>query len=186
MMRFAMSGAHQVGKTTIIDAVRDQFEILGGVMRAVAAGGYGVAAETTPETIEAYMAKQLESEAGAARGRDVLSDRVLLDGLAYVEAAKEFGFASYPWWDAEIMLLRTAARAHAASFDVHCFIPIEFPSNSDLPFHAGGEDFRAAVSDRLAAHLDDAWPIPVVRVSGSVEERVATLRSILNRSRKLL
>lgn len=183
MLRVAISGTHQVGKTTLIDAVRAEVQVVGGVMRAVAAAGFGVAAETTPATIEAYLTRQLESERQAdGAGQPVLSDRVLVDGLAYVEAARDFGLATYPWTDAEIMLLRTSAQAHAASYDVHCFLPVEFPSRSELSFHAGGEEFRMAVSEHLEAQLNNKWPIPVIRLTGSVEDRATALRRVLNRT----
>lgn len=149
-------------------------------MRSIAASGFGVAADTSPETIEAYVRKQIESEAEATRvGGDMVSDRVLLDGLAYVETACELGHATYDWSAGELALLRAAARIHAAWYDFHCYIPVEFDCDSDLGFHRGGEGFRTAVARRLERYLTDDWPIPVVTLAGSVEERARSLADLL-------
>lgn len=181
MTRVALSGSHRVGKSTVIDALRGQVGVAGNVMRTLDKAGIGVARDTTPQTIEAYARAQLKSEQVAATEHShMVSDRVVLDGLAYVEAAVRLGEASYPWSQSELALLRASARLHAASFDLHAFIPIEFPFESDLPYHAGGEEFRQQVSDLIEQYLADDWPIPILRICGSRSERVATLRSAID------
>lgn len=180
MTRVAVSGSHQVGKSTVINAVRDHVGVAGNVMRSLAEAGLGVAANTTPRTIEAYVRAQLKSERQASKKQQhLVSDRVVLDGLAYVEAAVRRREASYPWSRPELELLGAAARLHAASFDLHVFIPIEFTTTSELPFHAGGEAFRKLVSDLIQHHLEDEWPTPVIRITGSPEERAVQMRAAL-------
>lgn len=180
MTRIAVSGSHQVGKSTAISAIRDRAGVAGNVMRALSEAGLGVARETTPQTIEAYVRAQLHSEVTAASEYpDVVSDRVVLDGLAYVEAAVRRGEAVYPWSEGELVLLRASARLHAASFDIHAFIPIEFPFQSDLPFHAGGREFQREVSDLIEEYLADNWPAQVVRISGSRDQRARLMQSMI-------
>lgn len=174
-MRIALSGSHQVGKTTLISALPSSFATVGGVMREVAANGFGVAANTEPKTIEEYIRLQVASEHARQRTDHVISDRVLLDGLAYVEAAVRTGVARYEWTENELRLLRAAAKLHANTFDLHCYVPIEFDVSSELPFHGGGEELRRTVADVMERHLADDWPIPVLSLRGSVEERLDSL-----------
>ena len=176
----ALSGTHQVGKTTLVDSLGTEVTVVGGIMRELIRQGHPVAAHTTPDTIAAYVAAQQASEATAMKdtARHVVSDRVLVDGVAYVLAGLRTGLASYPWTRDELTLLIAAAKLHVGRYDVHVAIPIEFEVELSGTMHAGGQSFRHVVADELRQLLDD-WPIPVVWVGGTVAERAQLVTNLL-------
>lgn len=183
MTRVAVSGAHGVGKTTLLDALRDRagnrIHLVGNVIRGIAAEGYPVGSSTVPETLAVYLERQQNQERAAPCGVHVVSDRILADGLAYVLAAIDIGVAKYPWAPGELRLLDAAARLHASRFDYHVFLPAEFPLSPGNPLHMHGPAFQLAVETRLRMLVADNWPVPVVEVRGSVDDRVEAIVALL-------
>jgi len=156
--------------------------IVENVMRSIAADGFPVNVATTPGTLAEYLRRQVRLELMSASFTHLLSDRILVDGAAYVLAAQRMRLLRYPWGPGEIEFLVAAARLHATFFDVHLLVPIEFNFSGPDPLHAHGAEFRQAVDTTLRELLAEDWPIPLVEVTGSVEGRAATAIELLTRN----
>lgn len=59
------------------------------------------------------------------------------------------------------------------------FLPAEFPLSPGNPLHIHGPAFQLAVETRLRMLLADNWPVPVVEVRGSVDDRVEAIVALL-------
>lgn len=183
MIRIAVSGAHGVGKTTLIrelGRICPETRIVGNVMRSLAKAGYAVGANTTPRTLSAYLEKQLAQEEKAFRsGRSVLSDRIFVDGAAYIIAAHKLELSEYGWSEDLIELIKSIARLHALRYNRHVYVPIEFPLQSEDPLNVHGGRFQRAVDEALRSLLVDDWPVPLLEVRGTIVERAETVADVL-------
>lgn len=146
-------------------------------MRGLIADGYPVGVDVTPRTILEYQRRQDESEASADRRPVVISDRTLLDGLAYVLTNLSLGMG-YPWSDSEISELRHAAAAHAKRFDLYTITPIEFPLSEAHPMIDLGEDYRRRVEANLQAEAS-RMGLDFDVIAGSTEERAKSLSRLI-------
>jgi dephospho-CoA kinase len=183
--RIAISGSHGVGKSTLINEIvnlhRAKVCLVGNIMRDLAKQGFPVGSAVTPQTIAKYLEKQKNQEIAASKlSQNILSDRILLDGLAYIQASAETGICSYSWSPNEILLLESAARLHSSFYDYQVILPIEFPvvANDFLNLH--GDDFRKIVDDKIHKICANDWPIPVHIIKGSVKERVNLLEQLID------
>jgi hypothetical protein len=186
MTRIALSGAHRVGKSTLVRALmesRSDVYSIGNIMRDIIAAGLPAGIRTTPETLSVYLDRQLRSELlvrTKTNAAHVVSDRVLVDGVAYVLAAQKASAEhEYNWRPEELKFLRVAAKLHASRYDIHAYVPIEFAFDESDALDLGRE-LQEAVDAELQALLSDDWPIPVEVVRGTVAERVLAVSRFLD------
>lgn len=182
-MRIAISGAHGVGKTTLIRALGNSVpgvHIVGNVMRTLSSQGVPIASQSTPDTMVRYLEVQLSQEREPSDCKVLCSDRILADGVAYVRASARLGVATYPWTAGELSLLAAAARLHASTFDFHIRIPIEFDLHTGDPHHSHGREFQRAVDLELANLIDERWPTRVLEISGNERDRLAALLRVID------
>ena len=184
MTRAAVSGAHYVGKSTLLDHLvlrNPGLQVIGNLMRDIAQNGYGVGADTTPATLTVYLQRQMVQEDAVPKTMHLVSDRVFVDGLAYIMAAVQLGINGYNWSQEVLSLLESVARLHATRYDYHVYIPIEFPLSSGDPLHLHGLGFQRTVDQCLRQLLGQDWPITVVEVTGSLEQRTTTVSNLLRK-----
>jgi predicted ATPase len=182
MTRVALSGSHEVGKTTLVTAITGAvpgIRIAGNIMRRLEIEGFGIRENTTPATLARYLRVQLAQQ-NTAENENLISDRALVDGLAYVRVHLRFGTARYNWRTEDMDFLEAVARLHAATFDHQVLIPIEFPAPSIQTIDRRAIEFRDSVETELVSILRDGWPIPIIRVTGTVEDRVTALKSLFS------
>jgi predicted ATPase len=166
-MRIAFSGAHRVGKTTLLEEVSaalPDHEIVQEPYELLEDDGY---AHADPPALQDFQA-QLERSLSALEdsGRDVLFDRCPADVLAYLLV--------HPDADAfELKEWLQPAREALQSLDLVVFVPIERPDRIPLPEHEDPR-YRRAVHDKLEQLLlDDAYDLgtEVLLVHGSLHSR---------------
>ena len=175
-MRIAISGAHRVGKSTLLEelsAALPKYATVEEPYHVMAEDGYEFADPPSLEDFEAQLEHALEMLSESED--DVLFDRCPADFVAYLsehEDAEAF--------DAEAWLPRV--REAMEQLDLIVFVPIEArhleraSSNDDAAL-------RRSVDARLRELLVDGalgLDLDVIEVAGSVADRV---RMVLDRVR---
>lgn len=182
-MRIAVSGAHRVGKTTLIKAfvrAHPDYDAEPEPYRALAEAGSAFSDPPTDgDFLEqlAYSVRRIGERSGEA---NVIFDRCPLDFIAYLQA-----LAAHSGDDFGVEDFRDEVADALESLDLIVFIP------ADGEF--GGEDIayprlRKAADKRLQAlfledelSLFDGGQPVVVEVSGSTERRMRELERLLRR-----
>jgi hypothetical protein len=164
-VRIAFSGAHRVGKSTLIEAIADA---LGGYTTVdepyhlLEEDGYEFAHPPSREDFEAQLERSLAAlEEGE---QDVLFDRCPLDLVAYLTIDDDE-------FDPEPLLPRI--RTAMGTLDLVVYVPIEgrvaVPSEEDA-------DYRRAVDDKLRGLLVDdvlGLEMDILTVGGDLQSRIA-------------
>ncbi len=125
--------------------------------------GYELDRAASVDAYVQYILAQLQRERSATAPY-VLSDRSLIDLLAY---ARYHDNDHVPAFFVE--MLEEVVWLERASFDVYCYLPIEFPLVPD-EVRTDDEAYRAGV-DRMLQDLFAAFDVPVLRVTGGPDER---------------
>jgi hypothetical protein len=166
-VRIAFSGSHRVGKTTLVDSVKDRlprYTTVDEPYHLLEDDGYEFAEQPSLEDFEAQLVRSLAALDDA--GRDVLFDRCPVDVLAYLlEHDDATAFDPDDWLDQ----IRDAVQ----TLDLVVFVPIEEADRIALAAHEDA-DQRRAVHDRLRDLLvDDALGsgVEVLTVRGDVRAR---------------
>ena len=177
-MRVSISGTHSSGKTSLLRTCQDglrhrfpnQVDLIREVARDVIRQGHPLNQDATIESYLLYVQLQLEAERLAMK-RHVVSDRSLVDLLAYVETNADPGI---PAGLAD--MLREILWVETKYFDVYCYLPVEFPLMLDgvRPVDIA---YQAAVDARLRDILS-RYGVSVMRVTGSVASRSRQLLAL--------
>lgn len=177
-VRIAVTGAHGVGKTTLIEdfcAAEPGYEAVAEPYWLLAQDGTPFADGPTTADLEEQLGQSCELIL-AADGRDVIFDRCPLDFLAYLDVVSAAeGFE----WEPTGKLLGRIERA-LGSLDLVVFVPVMRPDTIQVPIEY--PKLRARVDARLKTMLreDDlgllADGLRIVEVMGTRDERVKTLR----------
>lgn len=178
-MKIALTGAHGVGKTTLLNVLKHE---LGGpsevaICREVPRVIIGAAGndtffrrgENTPLRQLLILFYQVIEEGLRRREADtVLADRTLVDHLAYtvVLFPEMVGCPEYT-------AILNAARLWLPEYDLIVKLPIEFAVVDDGVREADTE-FQAQIDDAIDGLYAELGVRPVV-ISGSVEERTASV-----------
>ena len=170
-MRIAVSGTHSSGKTSLVHACArtlgreypGQVDVVEEVARDVIAMGFPLNQDASTDSYLQYVRLQLQRERGA-RAQHVLSDRSLIDLLAYIVVNAN---PSIP--PAFVELLREVVWLETRYFDLYCYLPIEFPMQADGTRPADVQ-YQRAVDEALRAVLVD-YRVPVETVSGALDQR---------------
>ncbi|MNS80372.1 hypothetical protein D3C72_1140490 [compost metagenome] len=161
-MRIAILGAHNVGKTTLAEALLEHLP--GYALEAepyyqLESSGYEFSAIPTADDFMEqfnYSARLISKSED-----DVIFDRCVLDILAYLHAIEP---------GRDIQLLFEAAQKVIAEIDLFVFVPIEVPD--PIPGHqADLPRLRAQVDDLLHDWIAD-FGIEAIEVSGTLPNRI--------------
>jgi nicotinamide riboside kinase len=171
MPRVAIVGSFSTGKTTLAEAVAEPLELplLPEVAREVAALGFKLDKDATPEVESLIFMRQLYNE---MIHEHFVGDRSLLDTMAYAgwvldnqERRKEFAL-----WDACVSIAEYQLRSQYT----HVFyLPVEFPIVADglRPMDPG---FQAEIDERILGLLD-RHAVRYEPLTGSIPERTDEL-----------
>jgi predicted ATPase len=165
-MRIAFSGTHQVGKTTLLEAVAARspsYRAIEEPYRLLEDEGYELSDPPTREDFERQLRRSIEAVAEAPR--DALLDRCPLDFAAYLRATD--GDFELDDWRAEL------AEA-MESLDLIVVVPLERPDRITLPSHEDRR-LRRQVDEWIQAMvLEDLYGFgkETIEVRGDVDARV--------------
>lgn len=164
-MRIAVSGAHRVGKSTLIEALSSElasYRVVDEPYWILEEEGHDFSDPPTIEDFEAQLRRSFALIADAPA--NAVFDRCPLDFVAYLRALDD-EYELEPWLDA----LRDAIE----KIDVVAFVAIESP---DRIVVSTSEDrrLRARVDEQLRSiMLDDVLGLDIdaIEVVGAVEQR---------------
>lgn len=166
-MRVAFTGAHRVGKSTLVEAVAERlrgYEAFEEPYRVLEDEGYEF---SDPPTVEDFERQLHQSVAMISEAPSkALFDRCPLDFVAYAQAIDD---------SADIDEWVDAAREALHMLDLVVFVPIETPDRVAVEAH---EDraLRGRVDERLRSLiLDDALGLGIetLEVTGTIEQRLS-------------
>lgn len=173
--RIAIVGSFSTGKTTLAEdlARRLDLPLLPEVAREVAALGFKLDKDATPETETLIFLRQYNNELSIP---EFVGDRSLIDVMAYAgwvldnqPRRKELLL-----WDE---CVRLAERRLRTSYSHVFYLPIEFPIVLD-GLRPDDPAFQKEIDERILGLLS-AHDIEYETVTGSVEERLATIEKLL-------
>lgn len=173
-MRIAVSGAHQVGKSTLVEALAGALaghQTVDEPYHQLEEEGHEFAQPPSIEDFELKLERSLEAMSGDET--EVIYDRCPADLLAYLATHDDADGVDL---DDHLPLVREAL----GSLDLVVFVPIEQPERIALPDEVDRR-WRARVDAYLRELLLGEGPgleVDVLEVTGSVRER---LRAVLAR-----
>lgn len=173
--RIAIVGSFSTGKTTLAEilARRLDLPLLPEVAREIAALGFTLDKDATPETEALIFLRQYNNELSIP---EFVGDRSLIDVMAYAgwvldhqERRKEMAL----WEECE----RLAERRLRSTYSHVFYLPIEFPIVPD-DLRPDDPGFQKEIDDRILRMLR-THDIPYRSLTGSVDERMAQIESAL-------
>ena len=179
-MRISVSGSFSTGKTSVVNAVVQRLQSSGGprvgviseVARRVLAQGHLLDRDATIESYLCYVREQLTAERRHWGNRYVLSDRSLLDLLAYVRVNDDPAIPQdFP------PLLEEIVWQETRFFDLYCYLPVEFEPVPDGEREVD-PTYQREVAGEMRRLLDE-FGVPVRDLRGSLEERTQALLQCL-------
>jgi len=181
-MRISFSGTFSTGKTTLAEASYEalserypgKVHLIREVARGVIAKGFQLDKGATVDSYVNYILAQLRAER-EGDAEHVLSDRSLLDLIPYVRLNDDEKIPDY-----FVEMLEEVVWRESRFFDVFCYVPIEFPMESD-GVRPPDEAYRAAVDTSFVDVMRE-FGVSYVRVGGSVAERAARVVEIVEQS----
>jgi predicted ATPase len=174
--RVAIVGSFSTGKTTLAAALAQRLglPLLPEVAREVAAEGFRLDKDATPETEALIFLRQYNNELAVA---DFVGDRSLIDVMAYAgwvldnqARRKEMAL-----WDE---CVRLADRSLQSAYSHVYYLPIEFPIVLD-GLRPDDPGFQKEIDERIVG-LVKGHGIGFVTLTGSVEDRLAKLETDLS------
>ena len=178
--RLHFVGAQGTGKTTILNHYKEQgYNVITEIVRNLAKEGVNINemgdVEGQKKIFSSYQ-KLLKSKKG------YISDRGLVDVLSYTfsHAIAEIGegIEEGPLKKLADKQYLTAAKFYQENPDIQvCYFPIEFAVVDD-GVRSTSEEFRSQVDFLIKSFLDTAH-IPYHEITGTVEERIAKVDTIL-------
>jgi hypothetical protein len=175
-MKIAVSGSHNTGKTTLVEALADlppTFAVFEEPYYQLVEEGHVFAEMPSLEDFELQLERSIETL--GTQKRDCIFDRCPYDILAYLLTHDESAAFEIEGW---LPLVEDAVRM----LDVIVFVPIEDPDRMEDP-ESDHADLRRRVDGELAQMiLEDRWNfgVLVVEVTGSAEERLQRIQEAVN------
>lgn len=173
-IKIAISGAHSQGKTTIVNALRNlpefkDYKIITGITRDLEQLGVPINEKGTDVTQQFIMAKHYQY---AQLQHNCILDRCVLDGLAYTTC---FRSKIPSWmWNYFITLFSNLIKR----YDYIFYVEPELPLVSDGVRTVDLNFFNQVVNQ--FNKLITEFELPVIRLSGSIENRIQKIQTIIN------
>lgn len=166
-----VTGAHGVGKTTLIDEIiarsanRSDISVIREPAREIAKRGFYVNDKISLDGVFEYLGYCLK-EARQIQKRLVLTDRSILDLYAYTrdQFPHRFSYSLEKLIVEEIYLEKKRTR-------LYVYLPIEFPMEQD-ELRPADLEYQAYI-DEVIRELLDYFEMPTLEVSGSLEKRTS-------------
>ena len=173
MKRIAITGSHGVGKTTLCHCIMQHYKPQKKVeanlflARNLISHGYPLNKEATSESYIQYIIAQLSAEQSHIGCDIFISDRTLLDPLAYETVNAIYEQSSVPRSIRDLLL--HVWLMEKEQYDLFVFVPIEFP----MPFdnvRPKDELYRLRVEQEILYYLNK-YNIRYLYVGGSISQR---------------
>lgn len=180
MKKIAIAGTHGVGKTTLAYSLAENFNHLvvklnSQLARSLIKKGYPLGQEATMESYIQYVIAQLRAEQELEKCDIFISDRTLLDPLAYAIVNYEYIDSNVP--TSIIEMLKRIWLLELQQYDLYVFVPIEFAMQSD-GIRPENEDYRKKVQEQMLFLLEEN-NVNYIKVSGTSVERTAQVTKAL-------
>ena len=162
-MKIAISGAHSQGKTTLVNYLQDtgmltEFDFMTSLTRGMQESGYNINEDGDEVTQLAIMAKHFQRL--SCRG-NIIYDRCALDGYAYSMSLVK---------DLKVLdIIRDMFLLMVDRYDIIFYVEPELDLVEDGQ-RTVNKDFFDSVVQSFDCIIK-SYAIPVIRLSGSVEER---------------
>jgi nicotinamide riboside kinase len=162
-MKIAISGAHSQGKTTLVNYLQDtgklsEFDFMTSLTRGMQEAGYSINEDGDEVTQLAIMAKHFQR---LSKVGNIIYDRCALDGYAYsMSLVKNLNVLD---------IIRDMFLLMIDSYDIIFYVEPELDLVEDGQ-RTVNKDFFDSVVQSFDSIIK-SYAIPVVRLSGSVEER---------------
>lgn len=173
MKRIAIVGTHGVGKTTLANFLVEiglqnyNVALNSQLARKLIQAGYPLGKNATSESYIQYIIAQLQAEQSVKSADYFISDRTLLDPLAYATVNHDLLGSTVP--ESIIKMLNYIWLLELQQYDLYVFVPIEFQMQMD-GIRPDGEEYRIEVENRML-HFLEMNKVNFIRVSGTVEAR---------------
>ena len=174
MPRIAIVGSFSTGKTTLAEAAAEPLglPLLPEVAREVAAMGFKLDKDATPEVETLIFLRQLRNE---MTHKDFVGDRSLIDVMAYAGWVldNQPRRLETALWDACVDIAEHQLRSQYT----HVFyLPIEFGIVPD-GLRPLDEGFQKEIDERMRTLLE-RYDVGYETLTGSVQERLAALTEL--------
>lgn len=183
MFLIGVSGAHGVGKSTVISGLKrmagDELLVVSNIAKGVIEKGFQLGKYADVDAYVCLVAEYLSSKNSlrSTTSQIVLYDRTILDTLSYAITNLDYGKQVK---NHVIDLLRAVWESEKKDFSAYFYIPIEFPE-ADPDKNGPDEGYRSMVSDSIHRNLDLS-KVGHTILSGAPDVR---LDQLLSKIRKL-
>lgn len=173
--KIAISGAHGVGKTTLVDEIRRDgffsgFKFIKNQGRNILNEGY----KLNEQGNDATQLRLLEVATETAEQNDnIIADRCILDLIAYTTTLYRDGKIGVDTFS----IIRREAERLVKNFDVIFYIQPEFDLEDD-GIRSTNTRFRSSVIFWFR-HYIDVFDLDVVRLGGSLKTRINQMKQHL-------
>lgn len=176
MKKIAIVGSHGVGKTSLCHHIMQHYTHQMNVVlncnlaRSLISKGYLLNKEATSESYIQYIIAQLTAEQSLDTCDMFISDRTLLDPLAYETVNSIYEGSLVPQSIRD--LLFRVWFLEKDQYDLFIFVPAEFPMPLDQ-IRPQDEQYRLRVEQQLKRYLDE-HKVKYLCVTGSLIQRSKT------------
>jgi nicotinamide riboside kinase len=166
MPKIAISGSHSTGKSTVIDVLKQipslskRFTFKGEILRDIKKTGIKINEYGSDETQLLVLSKMMEY----ATIPNTILDRCMLDCLVYTAYLYEKGQVKKSTCQIAETLFEKIR------YDIYFYISPEFPIVPDGT-RSENSEFRDRIAELFEEYIE-AYQLDVVRLTGSVENRV--------------
>lgn len=171
-MKIAFTGAQGVGKTTLLDILEKCFkfkepvDFVRNLTRNVAKLGHNINEDGDDDTQRLIMQAH---KAVIDNPHSVVVDRCALDVLVYTTHLYRIGKVSEKMYNTCLELFNE----YIKGYDYLFYIAPEFPITGD-EYRSAKEDYQKAIASIFEETIE-AYNVPVIRLTGTVGDRLATL-----------
>jgi len=179
-MKIAFTGSHGTGKTTLLNDAKPILVPRGlsyvtEVARHIIQRGYPLNMDANVDSYIHYINDQLNAEKAMSDSSIFISDRTLLDPLAYALVNRELPRPYIP--DYFIDMMENVWLLEKERYDTYVYFPVEFPMQIDN-VRPDDEEYRRIIGEKIIELLDK-HRVTYVVVSGTPKERLNCFLSMI-------
>lgn len=179
-MKIAFTGAQSTGKTTLLESLKGndtykyEYEFIDEITRRMVKKGLKINEEGSDTTQLLIMNEHIKN----LLYPNVIMDRCMLDGVVYTRWLYEKGNVSKWVWE----YAQNVFEKYINRYDYIFYLTPEFKIVDD-GVRSIDTTFRDEIADLFEQYIT-LFSIPVISLSGSVEERLQKVYTIINKDGK--